>query len=414
MSSPSRNLNNGTPTRATSHPPATKPVNRRLDFSPGKLRESVEKSPPKAPPSNLRKGRLASAPGKAKGRGKGKGKRVFDLTGGDDDIEETDTEVLNETSPANGNPSNDESIMPNGDDQSVVDSIIDRGMQEEEYTQNELQSFPEADSQLMGPPATSGAKEAEEGRGRTPTSTMVDPDISQMSVSEPEQKRRGRPPGPKRTQVYQDPHVSLAAPASPVRMGRRDPPPSLRDPNIGNKVSKGSKRKPPSRAPSVASTSRFIRRSETPANDSGAHITRSGRQSIKPLASWRGEKTIMGDRTSHSLPGIIEVVRVDEVIEPRPKQHRPYHRRPYRAKSRLADVEEKEEEEDERASWEIDPGIMVAQVMDWDPNTNKYDEASTRDEGMAAVSFSVPIEITDFARDCLFARSYRNARHQRR
>ncbi len=100
----------------------------------------------------------------------------------------------------------------------------------------------------------------------------------------------------------------------------------------------------------------------------------------------------MGDRTFDSLPGIKEVVRVDEVIKPRPKKYRSYQRRPYRAKSPLADVEEEEEEEARREPWETDPGIMIAQVMDWDPNTNKYDEGSTRDEGMATLSFSIHIE----------------------
>lgn len=388
MSSSPRNMNNGTHTRATSHPPATKPVNRRLDFSPGKLRESVEKSPPRAPSSKLRKGKLASTSLK----GKGKGKRVFDLTGGGDDIEESETEGVNQTSTANGILFNEDSNILNGDDEIMVESTIDQEMQEEENSQNQPPDFPEEDSQVMGPPTTSGAKEHNGRRGRAPTSTTVDPDVSQVSVLEPEQKRRGRPPGLTKTRIHQDPDVSLAAPTSPERTDRRNPPPSLRDPNVRSKVSKGSKGRPPSRAPSVASTSRFIQRSQTPANDSSAHITRYGRQSIKPLASWRGEKTIMGDRTCDSLPGIQDVVRVEEVIEPRPKQHRSYQRRPYRAKSRLGDVDEKEEEEEERAHWEIDPGIMVAQVMDWDPNTNKYDEASTRDEGMAAVDFPVHIE----------------------
>lgn len=360
-------------------------MNRLLDFSPEKLRESVEKSPPKAPSSNLKKGKLASAPSKRKG----KGKRVFDLTSGDN-IDDSENDTLHETSMERGTMPVDQSIMLDGDDQTIMDSGLDQGLPEEVLTGDEPQSFPEEDSQLMGPPATAGAKEPKRRRGRVPASTAVDPDASQMSALEPEQKRRGRPPGPKKTQAYQDPDTGLATPASPERRGRRNPPPSLRDPNIGSKVSKASKGKPHSRAPSVASTSRFIQRSETPANDSGTLITRYGRQSIKPLATWRGEKTIMGDRTIDSLPGIKEVVRVDEVIEPRPRQHRSYHKGSYRARSRLANVEEEQEEEDERAPWEIDPGIMVAQVMDWDPNTNKYDEGSTRDEGIPV--FDCPIQ----------------------
>lgn len=370
MSSPSRNLN-GTPTRATSHPPI-KPVNRLLDFSPERSRESVERASSKASSSKLRNGRLG--PSSSKGRGNRNGPKVFDLTGGTEDSE---TEALDEPSKVTDVVHQDESIMPDGGDDLIVDSGLDSGLQADGNMEDQSQDLPDEDIQSMGPPATTGANEKTRRPGRPPTISTVDQDRSQVSALEPQGRKRGRPPGWKKTQVYQEPDISIAPQASPQR-GRPKAPLSVRDPNLGIRARKNSRGKPSSRAPS---TSRFIHRSETPAADGGI-VTRAGRQVFKPLASWRGEKAIMSDWTSDSLPGVKEIVRVEEVIEPRPKS-KSYSRRARRAKPRLADLEEEEEEpEDERASWELDPGIMVAQVMDWDPETNKYDEDSTRDEGM--------------------------------
>ena len=309
-------------------------------------------------------------------KGKGKGKRAFDLTGKGGNYAESDTDILDGPDSANGVLNGDDSIIQTGKDQPMADSVIAEETLGADQTEEQPMMLNTEDNELMGPPATSGAKESSKKRGRIPKTKTLNHDESQMPESVPEQPRRGRPP--KMTQVYQDPDTDIPTASSPRPKGNRPPPPSLRDSNTRSKITKSGNGKPPSRTGSVAAGPRFVQRSETPANDSGAIITRFGRQSIKPLATWRGEKTVMGDRTFDTLPGIKEVIRVDEVVESRPKQR--YRKGRSHARSRLADVEE-EEIDEEKDPWELDPGIMVAQVMDWDANTNKYDEESTREEG---------------------------------
>lgn len=375
MSSPSRNLNNGTPTRATSHPPANKPVNRRLDFSPEKLRKSVE-SPQKASAPGLR----TTKPALTTSKGKSKDRRAFDLSGGVGDEDNSEIDAVIETSTSNGVVYEDDSIVPMDDgDQPMGNSTFDQATLGEEYSEDQSQGVGANDSEMMAPPATSGAKGPGRRPGRRPIATIASENDSQLSLSVPTPPRRGRPP--KKTQIFQDPDAGVPTAPSPMAKGKRNTTPSLRDPNARNKITKKTGGKPLSvRGASVGAGSRFVQRSATPANDSGALITRYGRQSIKPLATWRGEKTIMGDRFVDALPGIKEVIRVDEVVEPRPRA--PRHRKgQYRGRSRLADVEEEEGDEG-KAPWETDPGIMVAQVMEWDPNTNRYDEESTREEGL--------------------------------
>ena len=223
-------------------------------------------------------------------------------------------------------------------------------------------------------------------RGRKPALT-TSVDDTQPSLSAPGSARpRGRPPKKAKTAIYQDVDADSATKPSVKDDRKRMPPPKPRDANTKMKSSaKAAEKRPASRASSRAGSvgprSTFFQRSETPATDSGAIVTRSGRQSIKPLQSWLGEKIVMSEYTHDSLPAIKEVVRVQEISEP-PRRRQPisFRKRKRPTRSQLEDVEE-EEDEEERAAWELSPGIMVANVMDWDPNTNKYDEENTREEG---------------------------------
>ncbi len=377
----------------------SKPPNRLLDFSPERTIQSVEKSPRSFPLAQSNNAKSAPS-----NKGKGKGRKAFDLTGGGGDYDDMETDAYDGSNLNNGTMNDDESIAPLLDDQPMGNSIDDQETLDADRTGEQPQAFEADDSGLMGPPATSGAQEPIKKRGRERKSKTLAQDELETSMPAPDQPRRGRPP--KKTQVYQDPDANLRGTPSPRPKSKRLPPPSLRDPNARSKVKKTANAKPPSRAGSVAAGPRFIQRSETPANDSGALITRFGRQSIKPLASWRGEKTVMGDRTFDSLPGIKEVIRVDEVVEPRPRQR--YRKGPHRAKARLADVEE--EIEDEKAPWELDPGIVTAQVMEWDSNTNRYDEESTRDEGKPFPwPPTITVILTDAYRHRIRIRRHRNA-----
>ena len=373
MSSPSRNLNNGTPTRAGSHPPVHKPVNRQLDFSLEKPRQSIEFSPKKAPSASLRTSRLTSNISKEKN------KRPFDLSIGADDYEDENSDTLNAASTTNGMIYDDDDVII---EQHTEDSPFDQGIPLEGNGETQLQSYEAEGSDTIQPKAAAGAKAIKRKRGKPAAAASMDD--SQISLAVPGSARsRGRPSKKSKTEIYQDPDAGQGAAPSKTAHSKRMPPPKLRDPNTKIKAAKKTSGKAPSiRSESVGPRSAFFQRSETPATDSGALITRSGRQSIKPLQTWLGEKVVMGDRTSDSLPAIKEVVRVQEVMEPpRRRQQSAYRRTKRRARSHLEDVEE-EEDEEEKAEWELDPGIMVAEIMDWDPNTNQYDEETTRAEGV--------------------------------
>ncbi|KAL6720137.1 mitotic fidelity of chromosome transmission-related protein [Lecanora helva] len=373
LSSPSRDSNNGTPTRSTSHPPTTRSAEMLRKLPSDSIRESVEKSPGKVSLSKTKRGRPVPSQEKVK-------KKAFDLTELSNGHNVPEVETSNIEDLPNGVMHDDDSIIPATNDTPMANSTFDHESLEADQTRDQPQAHEPEPSELMAPPATTGTKDSSIGSKRGPQSEVAHQDESQAPGAETREKRRGRPP--KKTPVYQDPEANVPAPTSLGAKTKRPPPPSERDPNIRTKLKKTTKEKAPSRTGSVAAGPRYVQRSETPANDSGALITRFGRQSIKPLATWRGEKTVMGDRTVDTLPGIKEVIRVDEIVEPRPKQR--YRKARPRARSRLQEVEEEEEEPEEgKAAWELDPGIMVAKVLEWDAENNKFNEEDTRDEDVA-------------------------------
>lgn len=135
------------------------------------------------------------------------------------------------------------------------------------------------------------------------------------------------------------------------------------------------------------SKTRFIRRSETPGDELHFHTTRAGRNVVKPLAFWRGEAALFSpgriDEGQRLLPTIKEVIRTEEVVEPRPKktfgQSRKRRARPER---REEDDELPEEDEDDQGEyWETEAGVMQASVMLWDPETGRGDEENVETAG---------------------------------
>ena len=340
---------------------------------------SIEKSPVKASFPKLRQPSLAST-------GKGKNKRPFDLSMGDD-LDDGDLDASNGASTPNGiMHDEDDTILPNGDSNHIEESTLDQGLQEEDYTEQQPQGFEPDESQEVQPEATSGAQEVKEPKrrpGRAPKAVMVELNESQASLAmpAPATPRRGRPKKV-RNDVFRDeqPDQPTDAPSALAQPGKgKGRKPTERDPNIQAKATKKLSDKPSALRARSASRSRFNPRSETPANDNGALLTRSGRHSIKPLATWRGERFVFGDRTTNSLPGIKEIVRVDEVIEERPSKKYRYKKSQPRAQPQLTEVEEDDEEKDD---WERDAGIMLANVMDWDTSTGKFIEDNTWEQGV--------------------------------
>jgi len=114
-------------------------------------------------------------------------------------------------------------------------------------------------------------------------------------------------------------------------------------------------------------------RRETPFEGQGFKQSRYGRNSIKPVAWWKNERIEYSedeadDGTSKFLLSRIkEVVRKDEVEDPRPKKT--YHRPSKKGKKRGV---EDAEEGDEAEPWESNPGRVFAEVREWNP----FDESA--------------------------------------
>ena len=340
-----------------------------------KPRQSIEFSPNRPSSSTSRIARLGAK------SNKGKNKRAFDLSIGADDCGDEDINGMNGANTSNGMIYDNDDMIT---DQLMEDSVLNSGGPDNYNGENQLQNYETEANETVEPQAGTGAKETKR-RDRKPNAT-TSADDSQILLSAPDSERARRRPKKPRTEIYQDPDQNQPTAQSKKTDTNRMPPPKLRDPNTKIKIPRKTSVKPPpsrsgSRTGSVGPRSAFFQRSETPATDSGATITRSGRQSIKPLQSWLGEKVVMSEYTHDSLPAIKEVVRMQEVSEPPRRRQLAYRRNKRRTRTQLEDVEEEDEEEEERAPWELNPGIMVANVMDWDPNANRYDEDNAREEG---------------------------------
>lgn len=159
------------------------------------------------------------------------------------------------------------------------------------------------------------------------------------------------------------------------------PPPKPK----GNPIQQ--KRKTTGKQPSKPNArSLYVSRSETPAQDSGARTTRAGRNVLKPVAFWRGERIVYGDGllegSNLTLPGIKEVIRTEEVAAPMPKRSRYRRSKPTsRGEETPAEAEVEDDEEEEREPWETEAGIVRAQVLQWDSITGRYDEENSEEAG---------------------------------
>ncbi|KAG4419931.1 hypothetical protein IFR04_006968 [Cadophora malorum] len=115
----------------------------------------------------------------------------------------------------------------------------------------------------------------------------------------------------------------------------------------------------------------FILRRETPMEGSGFQQTRSGRNSIKPVAYWKNERIEYSEDENEDgvgkfvLPRIKEVVRADEIHQPKRKVARSKSKAP---KSKKQSAESESEEEDINVEpWELEPGRIFGEVKNWDP-----------------------------------------------
>lgn len=404
-------------------------VNRRLDFSLEDAHPSIERSPQKRRRlSSSSSTRASTKSGPSSRRGK---KRAFDLsadTGEDKEVE--DESIINDAS-AVGVPdnSNEESnVLANGEESFQVDQEDAQGTMDNDQTQQIPSSLDETaelpkqqkpgrnkkgvsrklistNTALVEPESyQTAAVIAKRGRRRPARGAPIDLEASQLPV--PEAKpRRGRPATIAKAEVFRDENTEEAeASPRPTKRARHTsaettptvkrripkPPPSQRDPNAKvvsarKPVGKAATAEPmgPPLAPGrPKARSLFVLRSETPADDSGARVLRSGRTSVKPMAFWRNERIVYGDRTNDGstmvLPGIKEVIRTEEVEQPRPK--RPTGRRTGAHRKRQpADLDE---EDEDLEPWEAEKvPIMRGEVMQWDPMIGKGNEDRIEESG---------------------------------
>ena len=355
-SSPSQQLVNGTP----SHVPLTQ------------LEETPIKEPKKRAslgrPKKVRKSGVTAKKDRKKG--------PFDLSASEDEPESTiDASIDPSLSLINGATTDD--FVPQVADESIEENLLqpEESEQPTDIPAEDTQE-PEAEAEAEADTTTASLLPIPFPKGHT-MSMKPDPVAN-------ESKKRGRPA--RKPQVLEDdrdlPPRELPKPGR----GKRKAPLTEQDPNVKIRKIKQDSVKPPSRAGSVQPSSNFVRRSETPATDSGALMTRSGRTSIKPVAFWRGENIIYGERRSRdSLPGILEVVRTEEM--PPPPRRRPgggaQRTKSRRGRAGTAQpLSEDEDDNDELEPWEEDPGIQHAIIMAWNDETGKYDEDTTEPQGM--------------------------------
>ena len=398
-------------------------------------RQSIERSPKKArsvitaSSSLVRKGELLQISGKGR-------KKPFSLSLEDDENEE-DTGNTSDIGLAVSNSHIDVFDVPADEDDSFPVSG-DHGLEMPEDPQEEISEVAEQ------PKANIGAKKrgrkpkvavvddapvsAEEEtpvdppitkkRGRPPKHRIADIEESQVIPTEeaegippiaeeeeaPQKKKRG--PNKSRLEVHRDEeqqeveagpskpakrawHDSVGA--SPTKRARKGPkpPPSERDPNARVTIAKGK-----GKALSVEPTSPaafgkpkprslYVLRHETPAEDDGSRLLRSGRTSVKPIAYWRGERIVYGDTALEGknivLPAIKEVIRTEEVVHQRPKKS--YHRRGAGRPLQQRMLDDVDEEDEDQEEWELAPGVLRAEVVQWDPVTQRGVEDNIEDVG---------------------------------
>jgi centromere protein C len=269
-------------------------------------------------------------------------------------------------------PLEDDSL-PVGDDPFRDDGVVSNQF-------NETEDLAIYDQPALGSEDMESGLQPEDG-GEERHEASADGEGSGIQEAFPSTSSRPTPQREK-TKVYHDPD-----PDPPDEYGPQNPPkrakhkpnaksrrvPSERDPNAratsAKKEGLGKPPRPKRNASPSKGRSRFVSRSETPADDDGAQRLRSGRISVKPVAFWRNERIIYGETSVQGenliLPAIKEVIRTDEVVEPpKPRQRA---RKPASKRERPEEVEEEEDQDQDQEHWEDSPGVVQAEVMRWDP-----------------------------------------------
>ncbi|KAL8861061.1 MAG: hypothetical protein Q9178_002574 [Gyalolechia marmorata] len=383
-SSPSRGIEHDTPThRAKSHPP-----NRRLDFS---MTEVSAKS-------SASKGNLPAIRGSKMKATLSSGKRKRDPFELPPDQEEEPSEV--EASLVNGtnlaDTYDDDHNMPVDD---FDDSIqLPDGGDVSHISQDHQPEVQDTISPSIEKDTTTAPAKQKGKRGKAAASKSAQVETTNPTPIRP---RLGRPPKKPRLDAPEEDTVEGAAEPSKkpsrAQTAAMEPPgpsgrPGRKPLALGNTNTKLQPRRRTSRSaskgPMSPSKTRFITRSETPGDElSSFRTTRVGRNVVKPLAYWRGESAVYSDSRLEEgnliLPSIREVIRTEEVPEPRRRKTPGQPRRRRRPARRPEEDDLPEEEDDEQEYWETEAGVMRATVMLWDPMTGRGDEERIEEADIA-------------------------------
>lgn len=360
-----------TPTRASSHP-ASGSKRKLLDFSRNETpRTSAEGTPQSS--SSLKRPKTSRLSG---GRTATQ-KNTFDLDAAEDDELDQSIGVVNGDITTNGY----------GEEDTAMNSIEDNSMQvpqNDEDIQMDGGATGGMDESLavQGEPPEHVEPPKKGGRGRPKKNRASDASVLSLSTA-----TRGRAPPVHRDTDDQPqaepPNTALEKPKRGRKANALRDVSAHRGPNAKvNRAASKTRVKGPSRSVSRVSLSRFVPRSETPGDGENAIITRSGRHSIQPLASWRGEKAVFEpghiDKSGLTLGGIKEIIRTDEIVDTRPRKSG--YRRP-RPRARVQRLEDLEEDDEDKEPWEVEVGVMNARVMAWDSSVNHYIEDETEEKG---------------------------------
>lgn len=374
-------------------------VRRRLDFSSVSVEDiATVSSPQKRASSAMPVGRPAKL---TNGSRLAPARQAFSENGADDSRDDTGME----------NEEDSYQMLDVGDDEEVGQVDEPEEPEEEEEEEPKPEPEPEPPKKKMGRPKKQelpGLQEKEERPRKRTRQSLEGP--------QPVKKKSGRP----RKSTLEEQSDEQQEEQRPTKRARRSLDTSEASKTKAGKTkktstaapaaAKTSKSKPTGRKPKLATISEadspqvqrgppmprsnrglVILRRETPMEGNGFTQTRSGRNSIKPVAYWRNERIEYSEDENEDqygkflLPRIKEVVRADEVAEPKRQKSKS---KPSKAKKRRLEPES-EDEEDEVEPWETEPGRIYGEIRHWDPEDQLGSMAEEREEELALSSAAI-------------------------
>ncbi|QSZ34113.1 hypothetical protein DSL72_005701 [Monilinia vaccinii-corymbosi] len=387
----------------------TGPVRRKLDFS----TEATEPEAKQANNTNAFKGR--GRPGRAALGNLTNGTRLSPgrrpppiLDQSSDAVENQDDSALEFAE-----DSNDYNAPDNDEDDALVDALegnSEIAEEGEEIEEDEPEPEPEPSPPRKAADKSKGKSRAIEEpepehpapkrRGRKPKNPAPQVDavdeeqeefeerpakkarsVESVEVSKPTKSKQGRPSNATKSATAAKPKAT--AKLKPQGRPKMAPISEVDSPQVH-------------RGPPIPrNNGLYILRRETVLSGAGMQRTRSGRNSIKPLAWWKNERVEYDDDETvpdgtHGakilLPSIKEVIRADEVEQQKHSKSR--SSKPTKSKSKKR-AREEVEDDSETEEWESQPGRIEGSVRTWDPEDQVGENAEETVEDLAFSSAAI-------------------------